>query len=113
MYGAKVRINNENDYSLISFMLRLDERLISDELSETSYNVNYADYSMTIYYEKIETEEDKALREKQISDLEASIQRREKLLSNENYVSKAPAHIVEADRKKLEEEKEKLKTLKG
>ena len=111
--SAKVRINNENDYSLISFMLRLDERLISDELSETSYNVNYADYSMTIYYEKIETEEDKALREKQISDLEASIQRREKLLSNENYVSKAPAHIVEADRKKLEEEKEKLKTLKG
>ena len=111
--SAKVKINNDNDYTLINFMLRLDDRLISDELSETSYNVNYNDYSMTIYYEKIETEEDKALREKQISDLEASIQRREKLLSNENYVSKAPAHIVEADRKKLEEEKEKLKTLKG
>ena len=111
--SAKVKINNDNDYTLINFILRLDDRLISDELSETSYNINYNDYSMTIYYEKIETEEDKALREKQISDLEASIQRREKLLSNENYVSKAPAHIVEADRKKLEEEKEKLKTLKG
>ena len=111
--SAQVKINNDNDYSLIKFMLRLDERLTNDALIETSYSVNYADYSMTIYYEKIETEEDKALKEKQINELEASIQRREKLLSNENYVSKAPAHIVEADRKKLEEEKEKLKTLKG
>ena len=111
--SAQVKINNDNDYSLIKFMLRLDERLTNDALTETSYSVNYADYSMTIYYEKIETEEDKALKEKQINELEASIQRREKLLSNENYVSKAPAHIVEADRKKLEEEKEKLKTLKG
>ena len=111
--SAKVKINNDKDYSLINFMLRLNERITLEDLEGTNYNVNYADYSMTIYYEKIETEEDKALREKQISDLEASIQRREKLLSNENYVSKAPAHIVEADRKKLEEEKEKLKILKG
>ena len=38
---------------------------------------------------------------------------REKLLSNENYVSKAPANIVEQDRIKLKEEKEKLKALEG
>ena len=36
---------------------------------------------------------------------------REKLLSNENYVKKAPAQIVEMDRKKLEEEKKKLEEL--
>ena len=110
---AKVKINNDQNYKLIKFMLRLDDRIIDQELAETSYNVNYADYSMTIYYEKVETAEDKALKEKQIADLEASIARREKLLSNENYVAKAPSHIVEADRKKLEEEKEKLKTLRG
>ena len=34
-----------------------------------------------------------------------------KLLSNENYVNKAPANIVEMDRKKLAEEKEKLATV--
>ena len=45
--------------------------------------------------------------------LEASIIRREKLLSNENYVNKAPANIVELDRKKLAEEKEKLELLKN
>ena len=31
-----------------------------------------------------------------------------KLLSNENYVNKAPTNIVEMDRQKLEEEKQKL-----
>ena len=48
-----------------------------------------------------------------INSLKASIERREKLLSNENYVNKAPANIVEMDRQKLEEEKNKLKELLG
>ena len=39
--------------------------------------------------------------------------RREKLLQNENYVKKAPSHVVEMDRVKLQEEKEKLEKLKG
>ena len=43
--------------------------------------------------------------------LTASISRREKLLSNENYVNKAPQNIVELDRQKLEEEKKKLEEL--
>ena len=50
--------------------------------------------------EKIETEADKKLKETQIKLLEASISRRQKLLSNENYVNKAPANIVENDKKK-------------
>ena len=37
--------------------------------------------------------------------------RRKKLLSNENYVNKAPENIVELDRKKLEGEKKKLEEL--
>ena len=40
-----------------------------------------------------------------------SIERRKKLLANENYVNKAPKKIVELDRKKLKEEEEKLKNL--
>ena len=43
--------------------------------------------------------------------LENSISRREKLLSNENYVSKAPQNIVEQERKNLEEERENLKAI--
>ena len=34
-----------------------------------------------------------------------------KLLANENYVAKAPKNIVDMDREKLKEEKEKLALL--
>ena len=49
--------------------------------------------------------------EEEINKLKSSIERREKLLSNENYVNKAPANIVEMDRKKLAEEQKKLAEL--
>ena len=51
------------------------------------------------------------MKELQIKTLTESIERREKLLSNQNYVTKAPTNIVEMDRKKLEEEKKKLEEL--
>ena len=43
--------------------------------------------------------------------LEQSIARREKLLSNENYVAKAPANIVEQERNNLNLEKENLEAI--
>ena len=63
------------------------------------------------FFEKIETPEDKNIKEKQINTLKESIARRQKLLSNINYVSKAPENIVNADRKKLAEEKKILEEL--
>ena len=60
---------------------------------------------------EIETEKNKVLKEGQIKLLKSSIEKREKLLSNENYVNKAPKNIVELDRKELEEEKKKLEEL--
>ena len=106
---AKVLINTRDE--IIVKMLKLSDVMINDSLSIKAYKVEVDNYKATIYYEKEETEEDRALKEKQISDLKASILRREKLLSNENYVNKAPANIVEADRLKLEEEKKKLEEL--
>ena len=106
---AKVLINTSDE--IIIKMLKLSDVLINEELNIKAYKVEVDDYKATIYYEKEETEEDRILKEKQISDLKASIERREKLLSNENYVNKAPANIVEADRLKLEEEKKKLEEL--
>ena len=49
--------------------------------------------------------------EEEIKKLQASIERREKLLANENYVNKAPKNIVDMDREKLKEEQEKLVSL--
>ena len=73
-------------------------------------NINYKSKYITInYYEQKESNNESNLEE--INKLKASIERREKLLSNENYVNKAPANIVDMDRKKLQEEKEKLSIL--
>ena len=106
---AKVNINT-NDNIIIK-MLKLEDSIIPNTLDIKSYEVKTNNIKATIYYEKEETDEDKLLKEKQINDLKASIERREKLLSNENYVKKAPSNIVEMDRKKLAEEKEKLEML--
>ena len=107
---AKVLFENGlND--LIVKMLKLSDNLINEPLNIKSYIVLSKNIKATIYFEKEETEEEKALKEKEIADLKASIERREKLLSNENYVNKAPSNIVEMDRVKLVDEKKKLEEL--
>ena len=61
------------------------------------------------YYVKTEIDKDALMQEKE--KLEASIARRQQLLSNENYTQKAPQHIVELDRVKLKEEEERLASI--
>ena len=106
---AKVMINTDDE--IIIKMLKLSDVLVNDKLDIKSYKVETNNYKATIFYEKEESEEDKLLKEKQINDLKASIERRQKLLSNENYVNKAPANIVEQDKIKLAEEQKKLEEL--
>ena len=108
---AKVMFETEEN-DLIIKMLKLEDNLISKPLGIKSYKVMSKNIKATIFFEKAETEEDKQAKEAQIKMLEDSIARREKLLSNENYVNKAPANIVELDRQKLAEEKKKLEELK-
>ncbi len=107
-----IKINNEEDYSLIMKLLRinLDEH---KKLNGTKYSVIYKNYNLDIYYEKEVTEEDMMLLNKQISELESSIERRKNLLSNENYVAKAPKELVEKERLTLKAEEEKLAKLKN
>lgn len=108
---AKVMFDTEDDNELIVKMLKIKDNIVKEPLGIKAYKVFSNRIKAIIYFEKIETEADKALREAQIDQLKKSIARREGLLSNENYVNKAPQNIVEADRKKLEEEKLKLKEL--
>ena len=111
---AKVLItsNNEEALSIYKAQLKITEEYeitspVADLASKT-FKSNYVE--ITYYYE--EEKVDTALLEEEIKKLEASIARRKNLLSNENYVNKAPANIVEQDRKKLEEEEQKLENLK-
>lgn len=107
----KVMFDTTDDNNLIVKMLKLDENLVNGPLGIKSYNVFSKRVKATIFFEKMETEADKVLKETQIAALKNSIARREKLLANENYVAKAPKNIVDIDREKLKEEKEKLALL--
>ena len=89
-----------------------DENLTSDD-PDNMITCNYKSQNISItYFFEQETIDTKAL-EEEIKKLEGSIARRKGLLANENYVNKAPANIVEMDRKKLAEEEEKLANLKN
>ena len=107
-----VKINSDDDYSLIFKLLRIkpDEHT---KISGTKYSCIYKNYNIDLYYEKEITEEDIMLKNKQISDLEASIARRKNLLSNENYLNKAPKELVEKEKNTLKDEEEKLAKLKN
>ena len=108
----KVMFDTEDDNDLIVKMLKLDQSIVKKPLGQKAYKVFSNRIKATIFFEKIETKAEEVLRKQQIKLLEASIERRKKLLANENYVNKAPANIVELDRKKLAEEEEKLNELK-
>ena len=109
---AKVKVNVKDDIKNIYFsQLKIKEENLTDkELDLLNVNYKSKNIDITYYYEG--SKEDASKKDDEIKKLEESIARREKLLSNENYVNKAPANIVELDRKKLAEEKEKLKLLK-
>ena len=108
----KVMFDTTDDNNLIVKMLKLENNLVKEPLGINAYKVFSARTKATIFFEKVESETDKLLREGQIKALELSIARREKLLSNENYVNKAPKNIVDLDKQKLIEEKKKLEELK-
>ncbi len=108
---AKVLINTDDE--IIIKMLKLQDTRVEKELDMNAYHVQSGKYEATIYYEKVISEEEKKLKEKQINDLMASIERRKKLLANENYVNKAPKELVLKERETLEKEEELLKTLKA
>ena len=107
-----IKINSNDDYSLIFKLLRInpDEHT---NITGTKYTCIYKNYNIDLYYDKEITEEDIMLKNKQISDLEASITRRKNLLSNENYLNKAPKELVEKEKITLKDEEEKLAKLKN
>ena len=108
----KVLFDTEDDNDLIVKLLKIDkDNIVNKPLGIKAYNVFSSRIKATIFFEKVESEADKILKETQIKALQLSISRREALLANENYVNKAPAKIVEMDRTKLEEEKKKLEEL--
>jgi len=96
IYISQLKIKDEQ--------LLVKEKLLQ-KVTYQSQNVN-----ITYYFEG---SEDLSSKLAEIEQLKKSIARREALLQNENYVNKAPSNIVELDRVKLKEEKDKLAILEG
>lgn len=100
-----------SDTSIIINMLRTGGNEVFTKEYNSKSDIIYKDYKATIYYDK-DAGSDAETLSKRIEELESSITRRKTLLSNENYVKKAPEQIVNAERAKLKEEEEELEKLK-
>ena len=101
----------ENSKDILARMTKCQNFVNTYEGEFTNLDIAFMDSKISLFYDGSMSEEDRKLLEKEIEKLKASIERREKLLSNENYTSKAPAHVVENDRKTLEKEKNELELL--
>lgn len=107
---VKLEVSNGLE-SLYKSQLKIQDDKIINEEDKSLLNVNYTsnNINITYYYKGQEIDNSKILEE--IDTLKKSIERRKNLLSNENYVNKAPKNIVDLDRKKLEEEENRLAQL--
>ena len=101
--------NSDLEY-IYKSQLKITDDVIIKEPLEDYQSINYKSTLINITY-FFKNEVNKEELEDNIKKLKDSINRRKKLLSNENYVNKAPKNIVNLDREKLKEEETKLKLL--
>jgi len=107
--GSDFEVVTDIDNELILKMLKLNEKIVSASELSGSLEVTLDKYRLFICYDdsKQKTEElESLMKEKEM--LEASIERRSKLLSNEKYVAKAPEKIVNQERENKKQEEAKL-----
>ena len=100
------------DYKdLLSKVLKNENILTSYEGEFTNIDISFNNNVVSIYYDgSLSKEEiDGLIKEKE--RLINSIERREKLLSNEGYVNKAPENIVNKEREDLQKEKQELELI--
>ncbi len=99
-----------DNIDIIKNMLKLtDDKFIQEK---NNLNEIVIDKNISLMYDGSENLEKEILNlTKEKEKLENSIKRRETLLSNQNYVSKAPQNIVEQEKKTLKQEKENLEAI--
>ena len=111
-YQVINHIDNQEVSTLILNMLKLNDKLaISNEYS-LKETIKLANLEIEVLYNDeidYQKELENLLKEKE--KLETSIERRKKLLANENYINKAPANVVENDRLQLAKEESRLKEI--
>ena len=105
---AKVCFNG-NNADIILKLLKVNNDNIISSSNEEGIGIKTNNYEIKYIFDTSSSKElelDNLLKEK--DKLINSIERRKKLLSNENYIAKAPRNIVELDRTNLAKEESRL-----
>ena len=106
-------IKNNDNLDLIVNSLKIKDKL-TDENTSNTVKVEYNNLSLEIVYDNTKNlEEERTRLEQELTRLTNSIERRKKLLSNENYTSKAPTNIVNKEKEDLSKELEQLEIIKN
>ena len=108
-YKVINKIKNEDVSNLIVNMLKLTDKLEDKPKYTTPIVVKVNDLEIDIDYDNSKNfEEELVLLQKEKEKLLQSIERRKKLLSNENYLSKAPEQVVSKEKEDLDKEEKRL-----
>ncbi len=111
--SSEFEVVDYNNNELLNKMLKLTDKIVETSSYSDKVTIELYDYKFDLYFDNSKNnEEEEAKKKEEIEKLEASISRRQKLLSNENYVNKAPEAIVNKEREDLEKEINRLEILK-
>ena len=110
--GSEFEVIDYNSNSLLNSILKLNDKIVESSLLNNHITVTMFNYKFDIYFDNSKNiEEEKSRIMEEIKLLTTSIERRKKLLSNDNYVSKAPENIVLKEKEDLEKEIKRLEIL--
>lgn len=103
------------EISIVSKMLKIDDENILKNFENKNFEnikINFNNEIINLYYDGSANKEVMLEKlEKEELRLTSSIERRKKLLSNKNYVNKAPSNLVENEKNTLEKEIKELETI--
>ena len=111
IFAHKDNSNILESINIITKMIKCDNVVSNINNNMSKIDINFLSDTVSIYYDGTMTEEEKMILEKEKVRLEGSILRRKSLLSNENYISKAPVSIVENDKNALLKEEKELQII--
>ena len=112
-FNVKLNIDNNEIKELIINMLKLHDKEV-DDVNGNAETIKVDNLEVIIIYDNSKNlEQEKEFLQKEKDMLESSIARREKLLSNENYLNKAPENIVNGEKEALAKEQLRLNIIKN
>ena len=88
--SSDYEIIDYNNNELLNKMLKITDKIVKKSKFNDKLTIELYNYKLDIYYDNSSNNEEELKRkQEEIEKLKSSIERRKKLLANENYVNKA------------------------